>query len=116
MAPLAGLPLLAGGSGLSPVIGAALLGLALGAEIDLIAFLTTRYLGQRAFGEIYGYLFTAFVVGSSVGQFIADLSHDRLGSYTPALIGFAFALVAAALLVNRLGQYVHLPQLANRAG
>jgi predicted MFS family arabinose efflux permease len=111
MAPLAGLPLLAVGSGLSPVIGAALLGLALGAEIDLIAFLTTRYLGQRAFGEIYGYLFTAFVLGSSVGQFIADLSYDRLGSYTPALIGFAFALVAAALLVNRLGQYVYLPRL-----
>ncbi|MBV8441451.1 MAG: MFS transporter [Hyphomicrobiales bacterium] len=111
MAPLAGLPLLAGGSGVSPVIGAALLGLALGAEIDLIAFLTTRYLGQRAFGEIYGYLFTAFVLGSSVGQFIADLSYDRLGSYTPAMIGFAFALVAAALLVNRLGQYVYLPQL-----
>jgi len=110
LAPLAGLPLLAHGSGLAPAIGAALLGLALGAEIDLIAFLTTRYLGQRAFGEIYGYLFTAFVVGSSVGQFIADLSYDRLGSYTPALLGFAAVLMAAALLVNRLGPYAYLPQ------
>jgi predicted MFS family arabinose efflux permease len=110
IAPLAGLPLLANGSGLSPAIGAALLGLALGAEIDLIAFLTTRYLGQRAFGEIYGYLFMAFVLGSGVGQFIADVSFDRLGSYTPALIGFAAALVGAAFLVNRLGPYVYLPQ------
>jgi hypothetical protein len=67
LAPVAGLPLLASGSGLSPAIGAALLGLALGAEIDLIAFLTTRYLGQRAFGEIYGYLFMAFILGASVG-------------------------------------------------
>jgi predicted MFS family arabinose efflux permease len=109
IAPLAGLPLLASGSGLSPAVGAALLGLALGAEIDLIAFLTTRYLGQRAFGEIYGYLFMAFVLGSSIGQFIADLSFDRLGSYTPALAGFAVGLVAAIALVNRLGPYVHLP-------
>jgi predicted MFS family arabinose efflux permease len=120
VAPLAGLPLLAGGSGLEPAIGAALLGLALGAEIDLVAFLTTRYFGQRAFGEIYGYLFTAFVVGSSVGQFIADVSYDRLGSYTPALIGFAVGLVAAIVLVNCLGPYAYLarprsgPELAAR--
>jgi len=110
LAPLVGLPLLATGSGSAPAIGAALLGLALGTEIDLIAFLTTRYLGQRAFGEIYGYLFTAFVLGSSVGQFIGDVSFDRLGSYTPALIGFAAALVGAAFLINRLGPYVYLPQ------
>jgi MFS family permease len=108
LAPLAGLPLLTSGSGLSPVIGAALLGLALGAEIDLIAFLTTRYLGQSAFGEIYGYLFMAFVLGSSVGQFIADLSFECLGSYTPALTGFAVALISATVLVNRLGPYVYL--------
>jgi predicted MFS family arabinose efflux permease len=107
VAPLAGLPLLAGGSGLSPAIGAALLGLALGAEIDLIAFLTPRYLGQRAFGEIYGYLFMAFVVGSSVGQFIADVSFDHLGSYAPALAGFAASLMAAVVMVNRLGPYVY---------
>ena len=110
IAPLAGLPLLASGSGLSPAIGAALLGLALGAEIDLIAFLTTRYLGQRAFGEIYGYLFMAFVLGSSVGQFIADLSYDSLGSYTPALTGFAVCLMVAAFLVNCLGPYIYLPR------
>jgi MFS family permease len=110
LAPLAGLPLLASGSGLSPAIGAALLGLALGAEIDLIAFLTTRYLGQRAFGEIYGYLFMAFILGASVGGFSADVSFDRLGSYTPALIGYAGALVGAAFLVNRLGPYVYQPQ------
>ena len=107
LAPLAGLPLLASGSGLSPAIGAALLGLALGAEIDLIAFLTTRYLGQRAFGEIYGYLFMAFILGASVGGFSADVSFDRSGSYTPALIGYAGALVGAAFLVNRLGPYVY---------
>ena len=77
---LDGLPLLASGSGLSPAIGAALLGLALGAEIDLIAFLATRYLGQRAFGEIYGYLFMAFLLGSSVGGFSADVSFSRDGS------------------------------------
>jgi predicted MFS family arabinose efflux permease len=110
LASLVGLPLLTTGSGATPAIGAALLGLALGAEIDLIAFLTTRYLGQRAFGEIYGYLFMAFVLGSSIGQFLGDLSFDGLGSYSPALVGYVVALIAAALLVNRLGPYVFRPQ------
>jgi hypothetical protein len=72
--------------------------------------LTTRYLGQRAFGEIYGYLFMAFILGASVGGFGADVSFDRLGSYTPALIGYAGALVGAAFLGNRLGPYVYQPQ------
>jgi predicted MFS family arabinose efflux permease len=108
LAPLVGLPLLTTGSGATPAIGAALLGLALGAEIDLIAFLTTRYLGQRAFGEIYGYLFMAFVLGSGIGQLLGDVSFDGIGSYTPALIGYAVALVGAAFLVNRLGPYVYL--------
>jgi MFS family permease len=110
LAPLVGFPLLAVGAVPWPGIGAALLGLALGAEIDLIAFLTTRYLGQSAFGEIYGYLFMAFVLGSSAGQFLGDVGFDRLGSYTPALIGYAGALLTAAVLVNRLGPYVYLPQ------
>jgi predicted MFS family arabinose efflux permease len=110
LAPLAGLPLLSTGSGAAPAIGAALLGLALGAEIDLIAFLATRYLGQRAFGEIYGYLFMAFVLGSSIGQFLGDVSFDGFGSYTPALIGYAVALIVGAFLINCLGPYVYLPQ------
>jgi hypothetical protein len=65
---------------------------------------------SRAFGEIYGYLFTALVVGSSVGQFLGDVGFDRLGSYTPALIGYTVALLTAAVLVNRLGPYAYLPQ------
>jgi hypothetical protein len=52
----------------------------------------------------------AFILGASVGGFSADVSFDRLGSYTPVLIGYAGALVGAAFLVNRLGPYVYRPQ------
>jgi hypothetical protein len=54
-------------------------------------------------------IFMAFVVGSSVGQFLGDVGFDRLGSYTPALIGHTVALLTAAVLVNRLGPYAYLP-------
>ena len=84
-----------------------LLGLGLGTEIDLIAFLVSRYMGQRAFGEIYGYCFMIFGLGSSFGRFLGGVVFDLTGSYTPALVGAGIALVAAVILVNFLGPYIY---------
>lgn len=107
LAPIAGFLFLASAAGALPVVGVALMGLGLGTEIDLIAFLITRYFGQRAFGQIYGYFFMIFGLGSGVGPFLGGVTYDHAGSYNPALIGAAFTLVAAVILVNRLGAYVY---------
>ncbi len=107
LAPIAGFVLLASAAGALPVVGVALMGLGLGTEIDLIAFLITRYFGQRAFGQIYGYFFMIFGLGSGVGPFLGGVTYDRAGSYNPALTGAAFTLVAAVILINRLGAYVY---------
>jgi predicted MFS family arabinose efflux permease len=107
LAPIAGFAFLASASGMLPAAGVVLMGMGLGTEIDLIAFLVTRYFGQRAFGQIYGYFFMIFGLGSSLGRFLAGLVYDLAGSYTPALIGAALALVAAVILVNRLGSYLY---------
>ncbi len=37
--------------------------------------------GLRAFGEIYGYLFAAFVLGAGVGPLIMGGGFDATGSY-----------------------------------
>ena len=105
LAPIAGFVLLSSASGAGPAVGVILLGLGLGTEIDMIAFLVSRYMGQRAFGEIYGYFFMIFGLGSSLGRFLGGLVYDVAGSYNPALIGAAVALVAAVILVNLLGAY-----------
>src|SRR5271155_2688095 len=81
---------LASAAGIFPVVGMVLLGMGLGTEIDLIAFLITRYFGQRAFGQIYGYFFMIFGLGSGVGPLLGGVTYDRAGSYNPALIGAAF--------------------------
>ena len=57
LAPIAGFAFLASATGMLPAAGVVLMGMGLGTEIDLIAFLVTRYFGQRAFGQIYGYFF-----------------------------------------------------------
>jgi MFS family permease len=107
LAPIAGLAFLAGGVGVLPAIGVVLMGLGLGTEIDLIAFLVSRYFGQRAFGELYGYFFMVFGIGSSLGRMLFGLVFDMAGSYTPALIGAGAVLVVAVALVNRLGAYAY---------
>lgn len=110
LAPIAGFAFLASGAGALPTIGVILMGLGLGTEIDLLAFLVTRYLGQRAFGQIYGCFFMIFGLGSACGRFAGGLVFDMARSYNPALVGAAVALIVAVALVNRVGPYVYPAQ------
>jgi MFS family permease len=106
LAPIAGFAFLASAHGALPTIGVTLLGLGLGTEIDLIAFLVSRYFGQRSFGQLYGYCFMAFGFGSSGGRFLGGYAYDLAHSYNPALIGASIALVISVVLVNCLGPYL----------
>jgi len=88
-----------------------MIGLGLGAEVDLIAYLISRYLGIRSFGEIYGYLFMIFMLGNAVGPFLMGIAFGLFG-YTVCLVGFMVALVLATVLVLRLGAYTYPPRQA----
>jgi predicted MFS family arabinose efflux permease len=106
--PLGGLSLLyASSDQVAASIAVVMIGLGLGAEVDLIAFLLTRYLGQRSFGEIYGYLFAIFVLGSGAGPYAMGISFDRTGSYRPCLLLFMAILLFAIILVLRFGPYTY---------
>lgn len=106
-APIAGFVLLAVGSGPLPALGVALMGLGQGTEIDLIAFLVSRYFGQRSFGQLYGWLFMMFLLGATIGRFLGGVVYDLAHSYTPFLVGNAGALVIAVALIIRLGPYAY---------
>jgi MFS family permease len=92
-------------STISPVAGIITLGLASGTEIDMIGFLTSRYFGMKRFGQLYGYLFASFVVGSAVGPYIMGLSFERLHSYEPALWTFGAFMILASAAILSLGSY-----------
>jgi MFS family permease len=93
--------------GTTPVAfaGGFLVGLGLGAEVDLIAYLTSRYFGLRAFSEIYSWAFAAFALAGALGPLIMGASFDRTGSYRIALVTFLTATLVAAVLMIRLGPY-----------
>ena len=48
------------------LIGAFLVGLGMGAEVDIIAFLMSRYFGLRALGATVGFAFGAFVIAGGL--------------------------------------------------
>jgi MFS family permease len=115
--PLAGIAiLLAGAAPQYAVLAIVLVGMGLGAEVDLIAFLLSRYLGMKSFGEIYGYLFAIFMLGSGVGPYLMGMAFDMAGSYRPALAGLSVALVAGCALLLGLGQYRFPPPGKEVAG
>jgi MFS family permease len=90
--------------------GAFLVGLALGAELDIIAYLTSRYFGLRAFGAIYSLLVAAFAVAGALGPLAMGVGFDSTGSYHGTLIPFLLAALIAAVLTSRLGPYRFLPE------
>jgi MFS family permease len=92
-------------------VGAFLVGLGLGAEVDLIAYLTSRYFGLRAFGTIYSLIFASFVLAGALGPLIMGAGFDQTGSYARTLVGFLAATLVAAALIIRVGPYrYHAPQ------
>ena len=85
--------LLAGAKGAAAV--AVLVGLTLGAEVDVIVYLATRHFGLKAFGALYGGLLVALSVGTALGPLAAAAVYDATGSYDAFLV-LTLALMAAS--------------------
>ncbi len=108
--PIVGVTLLAlGATGSSAVIAAVCIGLAAGAELDVIAVLITRYFGNLAYAENYGWQYAAWTLGSGSAVTVTNMVYDRMGSHTPALWAYVAFFIVSALLVLRLGPYPTLP-------
>lgn len=91
--------------GMLALAAAILIGLGVGAETDLMPYVVGRYFGLRAFGEILGYVLTAWGLGGVVGPFLMGVGFDSTGSYGVVLVAFMGATVIAAGLMARLGPY-----------
>lgn len=106
LGPVVGLALFAmGATGGLAVLCAILIGMATGAEFDVIAFFISRYLGLKSFGRIYGQIFGVFQVGVGLGPLVMGISFDRTGNYTFALWVLCAMTVMACILVALMGPY-----------
>lgn len=98
--------LLWGGASL-PLVGLAvvLVGLAAGAEFDLVAYMVSRYFPLAQYGVVYSQLMVGMLVGGGFGPPVFGRVFDLTGSYAPALFAAAAIFALAPLPLLRLGRY-----------
>jgi MFS family permease len=106
LGPITAIALLyAGASGSLVYLCALLLGMGTGAEVDAIAYLTSRYFRLEAFGEQYGWFYGCFMLGSSMSPLFMGFGFDRTGSYQLPLLGSLVALAGACVLLAFIEPY-----------
>lgn len=95
--------LLDGSNPISQSIAAAVLGLTVGSEVDVIAYLAARHFGLKSFGALYGAMVMALSLGTAFGPLAAGALFDRFGSYAPFLMLTMFLTAASAIALFTLG-------------
>lgn len=108
-----GMTVLRMGGSLERMFAAAFcIGLALGAEVDVMAYLTSRYFGLQSFSAVYGLIFASFGLCNGLGAFLMGTGFDRTGSYSLPLTLFSIAALTGAAIMTRLGPYRYeLPRI-----
>jgi MFS family permease len=85
------------------IVAIGFLGLPAGGQVKMLAYLTARRFGLRAFGSIVSILGTAVTVGTGLGPLVAGFIFDQTHSYRLLLIGGAPVSVLLCLLVFTIG-------------
>jgi MFS family permease len=96
-------------------VAAFLSGLGMGAEVESMAYMVSRYFGLAAFGTSYGVAFGAFMISGSVGVLLMGAGYDHFHSYMVPLASFCVAMVLAVILLTRLGQYRYVVDAGSNA-
>ena len=87
------------------IVSAILLGLLLGSEFDVLAFLIKRYYGNVSYGRVYGVIFGVFYLGSGLGIYGLSQARQTFGNYDVGLLVAAGILATCAVLVAFLPAY-----------
>ncbi|HEX7856864.1 MAG TPA: MFS transporter [Sphingobium sp.] len=82
-----------------PMVAVILLGLSLGAETDIIAFVASRQLEPRVFASSYAVAAAAFGACSALGPLLASLAFDATHSYRVFFIAAGPAILFGAVLI-----------------
>ena len=84
---------------------ALLIGFALGAEGDVIGYLTARYFGLRHYGRLYGVLYGVFALGLGISPVLISRMQAAYGSYDVALWVSCGTMVLGALSMLTLPRF-----------
>lgn len=91
------------GSAVLLMLSVGLIGMAQGAELDLMALLTARYFGLRSYGAIYGLVMIAFALALPIGALSFSMARDAFGTLELPFRAAAATLCLSALLLLLMG-------------
>lgn len=100
--------LLATGSTAVLPLAAILIGTAIGAETDLLAYLTARYFGVIVYGRCFAWQYGLFVVAAGLSPAWIGILRDQSGSYAQPLFLASLLSLAAAIAFACLPRYARL--------
>lgn len=104
--PAIGCWILMGDAGIAMnAVAIILVGIAAGVEFDLMAYYVSRYLGMRAYGRIYSFLYVAFGIGSGTSPAIFNTLRGEAVNYNQSLTVAMLAFLFGATLLLFLGKY-----------
>ncbi|MDE0511879.1 MAG: MFS transporter [Gammaproteobacteria bacterium] len=83
---------------------AMLLGVATGAEGDVLSYATAEYVGEKNYGAIYSLIGALIGFGFGFAPYLAGLTYDLFGSYSPLLKFNVVAALIAALILYTIGK------------
>jgi len=83
-------------------------GLALGSETDALSYLTARYFGMRAYGEIATLFAVGIAVGNGLGPYAISRLREASGGYQAPFLVVAWLTAVAAGLMVLLGRHRYL--------
>lgn len=86
------------------VLAVVMLGLALGAEVDVIAYLTAKQFGTASYGTIFGVIAALYSLAAASGPFLVSLVYDLTGNYELALQLAIPLFVATSIALFTLGK------------
>ena len=90
-----------GASGPMAFMAAITIGLSFGAELDLLAYLASRYFGLRALGSVCGILLASILIGTAISPVAFALWFESAGSYI-GILSLCVVINAIAMLITAL--------------
>ena len=87
------------------VLGVVMVGMVMGAEGDIMAYLASRYFGLLDYAKAYGLLFGLMGFGSMTAPALNAYIYEATGSFTYNIALAALALLLSGLLVSFLPAY-----------
>lgn len=100
-----GLAMLVFGGPHLALVAAFAVGFCVGAEVDVVALLTSRFFAMDVFGQLYGLLYAAFTLGLAGSPYIIGLLVDNTEGFVPTVSYSAILLLIGSALFVTLPKY-----------